>query len=63
MKQGFQHIPGFALVEGSLVVVKSAFDGNIRNVFNNEDVNGYDREGFRGMLDVDAEISPNSLIA
>jgi iron complex outermembrane receptor protein len=36
---------------GSLTVMKSQFDGYIRNVFNNEDVNGYDKEGFRGMLD------------
>lgn len=35
----------------SLTVMKSQFDGYIRNVFNNEDVNGYDKQGFRGMLD------------
>jgi iron complex outermembrane receptor protein len=38
---------------GSLIVTKSAFDGNIFNVYNNEQVNGYDKQGFRAMLDVD----------
>jgi iron complex outermembrane receptor protein len=38
---------------GSLVVTKSAYDGNIFNVYNNENVNGYDKQGFRAMLDVD----------
>ncbi len=41
-------------VSGSLTVVKSEFDGYIFNVFNNEDVNGYDKEGLRGVLDIDA---------
>lgn len=43
---------------GSLVVTKSAYDGNIFNVYNNENVNGYDKQGFRAMLDVD--LSPNT---
>ena len=37
-------------LSASLTAYQSAFDGHIRNVFNNEDVNGYDRFGFRGML-------------
>ncbi|MEM9014994.1 MAG: TonB-dependent receptor, partial [Pseudomonadota bacterium] len=37
-------------VSGSIVLTKSEFDGHIRNVFNNEKVNGYDRWGLRGML-------------
>jgi iron complex outermembrane receptor protein len=41
-------------VAGSLTVVKSEFDGYIFNVFNNQDVNGYDKEGLRGVLDIDA---------
>ncbi len=38
---------------GSLSLSKSDFDGNIRNVFNNEDVNGYDRFSIRGMLETE----------
>lgn len=37
----------------SIVVTKSAFDGNLFNVYNNQQVNGYDKQGFRAMLDVD----------
>lgn len=37
---------------GSIIVTKSAFDGNLFNVFNNQQVNGYDKEGVRAMLDV-----------
>ncbi|REL25457.1 TonB-dependent receptor [Thalassotalea euphylliae] len=45
-------------VNASLVATKSAFDGNLFNVYNNEQVNGYDKEGMRLM--VDAEISNNT---
>lgn len=38
---------------GSIMFTKSEFDGNIFNVFNNQTVNGYDKEGVRAMLDVD----------
>jgi iron complex outermembrane recepter protein len=31
-----------------------SYDGNIRNVFNDKDVNGYERYGFRGMLKINA---------
>ncbi len=37
-------------LSGSLMLTKSAFDGHITNVFNNERVNGYDRTGVRGVL-------------
>ncbi len=37
-------------LSGSLIVSRSAFDGHITNVFNNERVNGYDRTGVRGVL-------------
>lgn len=37
-------------LSGSLMLSKSAFDGHITNVFNNERVNGYDRLGLRGVL-------------
>lgn len=46
---------------GSLVFTKSAFDGNLFNVYNNETVNGYDKEGIRGMLDVDVTDSTKML--
>ncbi len=38
-------------VSGSLSVLQSGFDGNVRNVFTNEDVNGYQNFGLRGMLE------------
>ena len=41
-------------VNGSLTFLKSQFDGYIDNVFNNQTTNGYDKEGVRAMLDVDA---------
>ena len=41
-------------VNGSLTVLKSQFDGYIHNVYNNETTNGYDKEGVRAMLDVEA---------
>jgi len=41
-------------VSGSLTVLKSQFDGYINNVFNNETTNGYDKEGVRAMLDIEA---------
>ncbi|MFT4810936.1 MAG: iron complex outermembrane receptor protein [Paraglaciecola sp.] len=41
-------------VSGSLTVLKSQFDGYINNVYNNETVNGYDKEGVRAMLDIEA---------
>jgi iron complex outermembrane receptor protein len=41
-------------MNGSMTVMKSQFDGYINNVFNNQTTSGYDKEGFRGMLDIDA---------
>ncbi len=40
-------------LRGSLTLMDANFDGYIRNVFNNDTVNGYDRRGVRGMLDYD----------
>ncbi len=37
-------------LSASLVLSRSSFDGNIKNVYNLEDVNGYDRTGMRGVL-------------
>ncbi|OFA32943.1 ligand-gated channel [Glaciecola punicea] len=39
---------------GSLTVLKSQFDGYINNVYNNQTTNGYDKEGLRAMLDIEA---------
>lgn len=41
-------------VSGSLTVLKSQFDGYIKNVYNNEMTSGYDKEGVRAMLDIEA---------
>ncbi len=38
---------------GSLNIIRSEFDGYISNVFNNKETNGYDRQGFRAMLEYD----------
>ncbi len=38
-------------LNASITAFTSEFDGYIRNVFNNQDVNGYDKQGFRAMLD------------
>lgn len=39
---------------GSLTILKSGFDGYIENVYNNETTSGYDKEGLRAMLEVEA---------
>lgn len=41
-------------VSGSLTVLKSQFDGYVQNVYNNQTVSGYDKEGVRAMLDIEA---------
>ena len=41
-------------VSGSLTLLKSQFDGYINNVYNNQTVSGYDKEGVRAMLDIEA---------
>lgn len=46
---------------GSLTVMRSQFDGYITNVFNNEMVNGYDKEGVRAMLDYNVSDSTDVL--
>ena len=49
-------------LNGSITAFNSEFDGFIRNVFNNEDVNGHDRQGFRAMLDYAVSDSSNLLL-
>jgi iron complex outermembrane receptor protein len=40
-------------VSGSLTVLKSHFDGSLKNEFTNQTTNGYDKEGVRAMLDIE----------
>ena len=44
--------PGGA--RGSLTALVGKYDGNVKNVFNGENVNGYDKKGLRGRLEFDA---------
>ncbi len=46
----------------SVTVVHSQFDGYIDNVFNNTTVNGYDRQGIRGMLEYEVSDDLNLLV-
>jgi len=41
-------------LSGSLTATHSEFNGYIDNVFNNQEINGYDRDGVRGMLEYEA---------
>jgi len=45
----------------SIVVTKSGYDGNIYNVHNNENINGYDKQGFRAMLDLELSSDTKAL--
>ena len=45
----------------SIVVTKSGYDGNLYNVYNNENVNGYDKQGFRAMLDLELSSDTKAL--
>lgn len=45
----------------SIVVTKSGYDGNIYNVYNNENINGYDKQGFRAMLDMELSSDTKAL--
>lgn len=49
-------------VSGSLTVLKSAFDGYIKNVYTNEDTNGYDKEGVRAKLNIEASNDTDILL-
>ncbi|MCH9695308.1 MAG: TonB-dependent receptor [Gammaproteobacteria bacterium] len=40
-------------LRGSVTVLSSEFDGYITNVFNEETINGYDKQGIRAMLEYD----------
>ncbi len=43
---------GNDLVRGSVSVLSAKYDGNVTNVFDGSTVNGYDRNGVRGRLEV-----------
>lgn len=45
----------------SIVITKSGYDGNLFNVYNNQNINGYDKQGFRAMLDYTASNDTNML--
>lgn len=45
----------------SIIATKSAYDGNLFNVYNNQNVNGYDKQGFRAMLDYEASADTDML--
>ena len=47
---------------GSLTVLDKQFDGYVKNVFNNQMANGYDRSGMRGMLEFDISDDTSMLI-
>ena len=49
-------------LRGSITVLSSEFDGYIRNVFNNETINGYDKQGIRAMIDYDVSDATNVLL-
>ena len=48
-------------LRGSVTLLNSEFDGYVRNVFNNETINGYDKQGIRAMLEYDASDSTDIL--
>jgi len=43
------------LVRGSIAFMDAKYDGNVTNVFDGSKVNGYDRQGVRGRLDITPE--------
>lgn len=42
------------VVRASIAAMAGKFDGNVTNVFNGQKVNGYDRKGVRGRIDITA---------
>jgi iron complex outermembrane recepter protein len=43
---------GNDLVRGSVSAMAGSFDGNVKNIFDGSTVNGYDRKGVRGRVDI-----------
>lgn len=48
-------------ISGSLTLFDAQFDGYIYNTYTNQKVNGYDHNGFRGMLEMDPSDDLNML--
>jgi len=48
-------------VAASFVAFKADYDGNLYNVYNHQQINGYDKHGLRLMLDVDTTDNSNFL--
>ncbi len=49
-------------LRASVTVLNSEFDGYIRNVWNNETINGYDKQGIRAMFDYDVSDTISALL-
>lgn len=49
-------------VRASITAFKGDFDGYINNVFNGDTIQGYDRQGFRGMLEWDVSENVDVLL-
>ncbi len=49
-------------INASVTVMDAEFDGYIDNVFTNEKVNGYDKQGIRAMFDVEVSDDTQALI-
>ena len=48
--------------QGSLTILDKQFDGYVKNVYNNQMTNGYDRSGMRGMLEFDISDDTSMLV-
>ena len=48
------------LVRGSIAFMDAKYDGNVTNVFDGTKVNGYDRQGVRGRLDITPDRSTDA---
>jgi len=49
-------------INASLTVMDAEFDGYIDNVYNNEKVNGYDKQGLRAMFDIEVSDDMQALV-
>ncbi len=49
-------------INASLTVMDAEFDGYIDNVFTNEKVNGYDKQGMRAMFDIELSEDTQALV-
>lgn len=49
-------------INASLTVMDAEFDGYIDNVFTNEKVNGYDKQGVRAMFDIEVSNDTQALV-